>query len=70
MPKDEEKKKKPTLGERLKTAILAGTGADKVVGGFNGEDAEMAVAKRDPANQTNGIFDEGKFERNQKKKKK
>lgn len=69
MPKDEEKKKKPTLGERMRSAIMAGTGADKVVGGFNGEDAALAAAKRDPANQTNGIFDEGKYERNKKKKK-
>lgn len=42
---DEKKKKKPTLGDKLRNYIMRGTGADKVVEGFEDEDDKKKKKK-------------------------
>lgn len=79
----EDKKKKKSMGEKLRSAIMRGTGAEKVKSGFAGEGG-MSMEDRVAASgggprlapnkraqfETQGIFDQGKYDRYMAKKKK
>lgn len=72
-----DKKKKAPLGERLNAMIRKRTGAQTLVDAFENADHPIdppptpsLSPKRRPENMTNGIFDQGKYERNKLKKKK
>jgi hypothetical protein len=78
-----EKKKKTSLGERMRAAILQGSGANAVNRGLNASEGDDMAARvgasggapkvaprRRAEYETQGIFDQGKYDRMMAKKKK